>query len=196
VSEDAQKGPLQGPHPLAAALARSLASERPRARVLVLGGAGNGRNVPVLVDAGLTVDVVGDDPDARDLTGPYDGIVSSHTLLHGTRASVAKRLGVLAKILTIGGLLHATFGSSSDPRCGHGTVVAGGGWSPVDGPEAGVVHAYFDRAALLEALRDFEVLSATEHDVREVVGRWAHEPDTAQIVHWFVVAKLRQGLAT
>lgn len=175
-------------------MARSLASERPGARVLVL-GAGNGRNLPVLVDAGLTVDIVDDDADASALTGPYDGIVSSHALLHGTRASVGERLSDLARVLTDGGLLHATFGSVSDPRCGHGTAVAGGGWTPVDGPEAGVSHAYFDLAELLEAVRDFDVLSATEHHVTEVVGRWAHEPGAVAIVHWFVVARVRR-LAT
>jgi hypothetical protein len=190
VSDDAQKGGLQGPHPLATALARSLAPERPGARVLVL-GAGRGRSLPVLVDAGFAVDAVDADADVTDLKEPYDAILSSHALLHGTRASVVERLHVLADVLTAGGLLHATFGSASDPRCGRGTAVAGGGWVPVDGPEAGVAHAYFDRAALLDALGDFDVLSAAENDVSEVVGRWAHDPSATPIIHWFVIASKR-----
>lgn len=189
MSEEAQSGPAQGPHPLATALARSLASERPGVRVLVL-GAGSGRSVPVLIDAGLQVDAVEADADVSALAGPYGGILSTHALLHGTHASVRKRVHALAAITVPRALLHATFGSTFDPRCGVGKAVAGGGWAPERGPEAGVAHAYFDRSGLLEALGAFEVVSADQRDVRQIIGRWAHgaAPNVA-MVHWFVVAR-------
>jgi hypothetical protein len=172
-------------------LAASLESERPVARVLVL-GAGDGRSVPVLRGAGLTVDTVPADADVADLTGPYEGILSTHALLHGTRTTVAARMPALCGLLAPGGRLHATFGSTADPRCGEGTPVQGGGWAPVSGDEAGLAHAYFDREALCEMLRDFDVVSAQERDVRDIVGRWAHDPAKSQpMVHWLVVARRR-----
>jgi hypothetical protein len=189
MSEGAQPGAGQGPHPLATALARSLASERPGVRVLVL-GAGNGRSLPVLIDAGLEVDAVEADADVSALAGPYGGVLSTHALLHGTQLSVRERAHALATITIQHGLLHATFGSTSDPRFGVGIAVAGGGWASRDGPEAGIAHAYFDRRGLLEILSGFEVVSADERDVRQMVGRWAHDADpNFPSVHWFVVAR-------
>jgi hypothetical protein len=188
MSDSAHSASRQGPHPLAQRLAVELADERPGARVIVL-GTGDGRNLPVLRAAGLAIEALAADAALSELAGPYDGVLSTHALLHGTRASAAARVRALSGLLAHGGLLCATFGSDADPRRGEGTHMEGDGWAPASGPEAGVAHAYFDRAALSKLLQGFQVVSAEERDVSGVVGRWAHHPDSRAIVHWFVIAR-------
>jgi hypothetical protein len=193
MSDGAHSASRQGPHPLAARMAAELADRRPAARIVLL-GTGDGRNLPVLEAAGVLVEGLAADADLPAAGESYDGVLSTHALLHGTRASVARRVRALSSLLAPAGLLCATFGSNADPRCGEGTHVDGDGWVADGGAEAGVVHAYFDREALNATLRDFDVVSADERNVREIVGRWAHDPsDHKGMVHWFVIAhaKLR-----
>jgi len=187
MERNAQPDAPQGPHPLATALATALPHG---ARVLVV-GAGDGRNRPPLRAAGLLVEeAAAADALLAAFPGPYAGVLSTHGLLHGTRRTIEQRLGVLATRLAPGGRLHATFGSTSDPRCGTGTPVEGDGWSPRDGEERGVPHAYFDTEAIALALRAFRVLRAHEQFVGDVVGRWAHPESVSRrpSVHWFVEA--------
>jgi hypothetical protein len=187
MSAGAQFSLPEGPHPLAVRVSHE---QRTGDRVLVV-GPGRGRSLGVLAAAGLSVETA----EAGDVLldtqrGPYAAVLSTHALLHGTPAAVAARCARILERLTNGGRLYATFGSVRDPRFGTGTAVDGG-WAPNEGDEAGVVHAYFDRSALEAALAGFLLLCASEHDVRETVGRWAHAPDAVlrPSVHWFVEAR-------
>ena len=177
----------QEPHPLARELAAALGGA---GRVLVV-GPGDGRNLTALRAAGHSVDAVppGADPPAG--CEPYDAILSTHGLLHGTRAAVRLRLGRIAEALQPGGGLYATFGSTADARYGAGLPVEDGdGWAPADGVERGVAHAYFDEAALRAALAtDYEAVSLERRDVAAIVGRWAHGDEPPPLVHWFVRAR-------
>ena len=187
MSADAQFSLSEGPHPLAVRLA---AAQRIGDRVLVI-GPGRGRSLTVLANAGLIVETAQDgDALLDEHPGPFAAMLSTHALLHGTPATLAARCARILERLEDGGRLYATFGSTRDPRCGAGTPVDGG-WAPSDGDEAGVVHAYFDRPALEAVLAGFVLLAASEHDVRDIVGRWAHAPDAAlrPSLHWFVEAQ-------
>jgi len=131
-----------------------------------------------------------DDALLADHRGPYDGILSTHALLHGTRTEIVARLASLAARLAGGGYLFATFGSSADPRCGAGIYVAGDGWAATEGDEAGVTHAYFDRPALDRLLAGFADVRVASCNVAQVVGKWAHPSGVAHpSVHWFVEAR-------
>jgi hypothetical protein len=178
---------IEGPHPLALDLAAVL---EPGERVLVV-GPGRGRSLPPLAAAGVSVETLPADAAPSERAAPYDAILSTHALLHGTRDSVAARVRALTARLRPGGRLYATFGSTRDPRSGSGVAIAGGGWAPADGDEAGVAHAFFDRPMLDAMLGECDSICAEEHDVRDVVGRWAHArgDGPSPSVHWFVKAQ-------
>lgn len=174
------------PHPLALALIECLRDRR-GARVLEI-GTGSGRNTKALVAAGLTAESFDAEPAA-----PYAAALSTHALLHGTREAIARRLGEIAALLEPGAPLYATFGSVRDARCGTGERIADGVYAPLDGDEAGVAHAYFDRASLMALLdRDWSVESLDEVDVDGIAGRWAHvRAPLRGAVHWFAIARRR-----
>jgi hypothetical protein len=174
-------------HPLAVDLAATLS---PGSRVLVL-GAGNGRSLPPLRAAGAGVEIAAADDELLDEhAGPYDAILSTHALLHGTCESVARRVASLERLLAPTGRLYATFGSTSDPRFGTGVPTTGGGWAPASGDEAGIGHAYFDHTSLARVLEPFARVQMEQRDVAEVIGRWAHTTGEAgPSVHWFVEAQ-------
>ena len=206
-----------GAHPLADALIARLAAQR-GARVLLL-GAGDGRNIPPFVSAALHVDAVDTGRErvaaiARRFAGqprvsaillesyaalatpatPYAAVLSTHALLHGDQQSVAALVARLAAVLRPGGPLYATFGSRNDPRCRDEFQVQPGAWSEPDGPEAGVLHAYFDRSELRRVFAgDFVVERCARVDAGGLVGRWAHAAAApGSRVHWFVVARRRR----
>jgi hypothetical protein len=194
ISDVGSRGPsrsgtaAQGPHPLALSLAERLPAH---ARVLVL-GAGSGRSLPALEQAGLVIETApADEETFTSFPGPYDGVLSTHALLHGTCASVTGRMQQLRGRLAPGGRLHATFGSTSDHRCGAGAWQEGEGWTPIDGDEAGIVHAYFDRTGIEGMFEAFSEVHIEERAVRDIVGRWAHRGEDASLpsVHWFVEAR-------
>jgi hypothetical protein len=188
VSHDAP----QPAHPLAEALAEALTDLRP-AHVLLI-GAGDGRNLAPFRAHAIVVYVVPAGGSLADLTGPFDGVLSTHDLLHGTRRAVAARLSQLRALLAPDGRLYATFGSARDPRCGAGDAIGGGdGWAQRAGDEAGIVHAYFDEPGLRAALAGFTVVSIAERDVTQIAGRWAHARGDGPVVHWLVEAR-RTGL--
>lgn len=178
----------QPAHPLAVALAEALTDRHP-AHVLLV-GAGDGRNLAPFRARSIVVYVVQSGGSLTGLAGPFDGVLSTHDLLHGTRRAVVARLAGLRSLLAPDGRLYATFGSTRDPRCGTGNAVDGGdGWAPHEGAEAGFSHAYFDEAALRAALAGFAIVSIRERDVTGIVGRWAHPGGGDPIVHWLVEAR-------
>jgi hypothetical protein len=203
------------PHPLAQTLAellRRTPSSAPRYAVVL--GAGSGRNLPPLIDAGVHVDVIEADTaraqaaasrfapepllrvvhaeytNASAFSHEYVGALSTHALLHGTTEHIAAVVSVLASVMLPDAELFLTFGSTSDPRFGNGTPIAAATWAPSGGSEAGVPHTYFDEAALRTLLRAFDIISLDETPARELVGTWAHgEPGAPEIIHWFAHVK-------
>ena len=170
---------------------------RPQSRVLDF-AAGHGRNAEALRRAGFCVVAVGDDtaesetpiPNAPQ---PFTAALSTHGLLHGTPAAIAARLSAIAQNLHGGGLLYATFGSTSDRRFGKGARVDDFTFVPLDGDERGILHAYFDRDALLGVLqREFQIEELAETCADDTAGAWAHrERPLRGAVHWFAIAHKR-----
>ncbi len=184
--------PFRPPHPLAVALIERLRGTH----LPVLDFAtGSGRNSAALEAAGFRVVRIDDATAASaspfpGLRGPFAGIVSTHGLLHGTSATVAANLAAIAGILGPGCILYATFGSVRDARFGIGERLDDSTYALLDGDEAGVPHAFFDRDALASLLqRHFTIESLEECTVDEVAGKWAHhERPLAHAVHWFALA--------
>lgn len=180
---------LRRPHPLALSLIERLQSQ-PHARVLEI-GAGSGRNTDALRAAGFPVHAVSDESVAAftaQVPG-FDAALSTHALLHGTPASVARVIREIAGSLSGGAAFYATFASKADARYGKGTRLAEDAYAPDEGDEQGVAHAYFDEAALRELLsRYFVVEAIEEHGVDDIVGRWAHAERPSGSVHWFARA--------
>lgn len=187
---------MSAPHPLAERLIERLQPNR-EIRVLDF-AAGNGRTTRALRAAGFTVVPIEDR--AAESDAPFAGIaqtfaaiVSTHGLLHGTPAAIAARVRAAAGRLEPGGLLYATFGSTSDARFGEGRRIDASTYAPLDGDERGVAHAFFDATglrALLEPL--FEVESLDERRVDRIAGAWAHrELPLKGAAHWFAIARKR-----
>ncbi len=173
------------PHPLALAAIDALA-RRPGARVLEV-GAGSGRNTRALRAAGFEpVSLAAAD-------GPAAAALSSHALLHGTRAELEALLGAIARAIEPGAPLFATFGSVNDARYGEGIAVEPGVYAPEFGDEAGVAHIFFDEAGLRALLASaWEILSLEERAVDEIAGSWAHERAPLRGArHWFAIARRR-----
>jgi len=160
-------------------------------------GSGSGRNTQAMRSRGFEVMAVADDRIdllATEVTGrAFDGALSSHGLLHGTRAGIDAVLQSTAAALRSAAPLYATFGSKSDVRYGAGKQIDAGVFVAESGEEAGVAHAFFDRAGLRALLeRDFTIIELREESVDRVVGRWAHRSRPTGSVHWFVRARRKQ----
>jgi len=181
--------------------------------VLLL-GVGSGRNVPPLVAAGASVDIVEADPErAREATirfaavprvrvtrgsyagpfafsGGFAGALSTHALLHGGIAGIARAVAAIANRLAPGGALYTTFGSTNDPRYAAGSPIEPFVTAPRDGNEVGVPHAYFDERRLRALLEGFTIDTIVETSAAETAGRWAHDANEARtMLHWFVRAR-------
>ena len=213
-SSDTPTGSQEPPaHPLARELARVLADVESTPRVLLL-GVGSGRNVPPLVRAGASVDIVEADPErARDAAirfaagprvrvvrgsyaGPYafaggfSAALTTHALLHGSLASIERAVAAIANRLHPDGVFYATFGSTRDPRFAAGTPIEAFVSAPRDGGERDVPHAYYDEPRVRELLRSFTIDGIEEASASETAGRWAHDAREAEtMIHWFVRAR-------
>jgi len=212
---------IEKPHPLALALASLKRSAQPDAPrfALVLGG-GSGRNILPLLSAHIAVDVIEEDaaraqalrdrfdqePSVRVAHGPYaepnvfarqyNAVLSTHALLHGSSAAISGTLEALKELLAPDADMMLTLGSARDPRLGTGQRIDAQTWTPLESPEKGVPHVYYDREEARTALRSFAVVSLREVCARDIVGRWAHAVDaTPEIVHWFAHVKNEGGAA-
>ena len=179
---------IRRPHPLAVSLADRLRG-RPGIVVLEI-GTGTGRNSVALNDAGIQVTSIADDrleKMADDIVGRrFDAALSTHGLLHGTPQSIGAMLDVIAGGLKSDAPFYVTFGSKRDARFGQGRRINADSFAPVEGDEAGVVHAFFGRAQLATLLnRSFVVERLEEHSVDHLAGRWAHLQPPTNSVHWF-----------
>jgi hypothetical protein len=202
------------PHPLAQTLAdllRRVPAAAPRFALVL--GAGSGRNIPPLLRAGVHVDVIEDDASraqaaAERFAGEpllrlvhddyanlgsyrreYVAVLSTHALLHGTFEHLRTTLSALAEIVSPDAELFLTFGSTRDRRFGRGIATGPHAWAAADGTEAGVPHTYFKEDELRALLRAFDVISLEETQAGSLVGRWAHDTNDADIIHWFAHLK-------
>jgi hypothetical protein len=184
MSPDSPPPSPRPPHPLTVALIARLRDEG-GTRVVEL-GAGSGRNTRALVDAGITVVGLGRGAGAQ-------AAIATHALLHGTPASITHELEAIARSLVSNAPLYATFGSVQDRRYGIGEELEPFVYALRDGDEAGIAHAFFDRARLLTLLESgWTIESMQEMGVDGIAGTWAHREAPLQgAVHWFVVARKR-----
>ncbi len=182
-------------HPLAVRLIERL-RERP-ARVLDF-ASGNGRNAAALRAAGLDVTEIGDvaaegAAPLAGVGGSFVAVLSTHGMLHGSAAAIARRVEAIAERLERTGLFYATFGSVRDARFGHGERIDDFTFVPAEGDERGVKHTFFDQPRLHELLdRRFAIDSLEELAVDEIAGRWAHrERPLTGAIHWFACLTAR-----
>jgi len=154
--------------------------------------AGSGRNTRVLRESGFTVVSTNDNEPYTQLPGgrnAYAAALSTHGYLHGTVAKLRMGLAELRRVLADRAPVAITLGSIEDARFGFGEQFDDNTFSPGDGDEIGIPHAYFDRDGVTELLRgSFAIESLVEMDVDTIVGRWAHEAPQG-MRHWFVLAQ-------
>lgn len=150
-------------------------------------GTGSGRNTRALLAAGFEVA-------SLDAEGPVcAAALSSHALLHGTRAQWSALLARIARALEPGAPLYATFGSVNDARYAVGAEIEPRVYAPLEGDEIGVPHIFFTESELREALAAaWEIVAIEERVVDEIAGAWAHERAPLRDArHWFVIARTR-----
>jgi hypothetical protein len=186
----------QAAHPLAARLV-ALYRQRSLGGPIIEVAAGSGRNTRYLVDAGIPIVSTRDDETYTQLPGGrnlYSAALSTHGYLHGTVAKLRVGFAELRRVLRPGALIFITLGSIHDARFGLGTALDDATFAPGDGDEAGIPHAYFDRAGVHEVLAPpFTVESLEEVNVDAIVGRWAHGTDSG-MWHWFITARRNNTL--
>jgi len=179
-------------HPLASRLALRYEALGRTGPILEV-GTGSGRNTRALAARGLQVTTTADDQPYTQIDASreaFDAAISTHAYLHGTVAKLRIGLGELRRVLRPGSPVALVFGSINDARYGFGTPLDERTFAPGDGAEAGIPHAYFERAGLEELLRgSFRIDRLEEVDVDEIVGRWAHgDDDISGFRHWFLEA--------
>ena len=181
-------------HPLADRLIETLRDQGIDGPVIEI-GIGRGRNTRALEAAGLAVMPIEDAVPYTQLPGPGNRFVAAlatHAYLHGETAKLRAGFAELARVLAPAGDAFFTLGSIKDARFGFGIPFDDITFAPGDGEEAGIPHAYFDRAGVAELLRGFDIVSLEETAVDEIVGQWAHERDpSGGRVHWFVHVRKR-----
>ncbi len=124
---------------------------------------------------------------------PAMAAISTHALLHGSPEAISELMGDIARALSPGAPLAATFGSMLDARFGTGTRLGPITFAPSEGDERGVAHSYYDEAGLRRALDErFRIADLREVEVDDIAGGWAHERAPLRgAVHWFVLAHRR-----
>jgi hypothetical protein len=187
--------PAQTAHPLTERLIRE-AREHPLDGPVIEVGTGSGRNTRALVEAGIPNLTVPDSTPYTQLPGgrdTYGAALSTHAYLHGTSAKLRAGIAELRRVLRPNAPIFITLGSFKDARYGLGIPFDERSFAPGEGDELGIPHAYFDHDGVIELLFGFEIESMEEVDVDQIVGRWAHAEDDAEVgrVHWFVVARRR-----
>jgi hypothetical protein len=178
-------------HPLAEQLADRYRNDGLRGPIVEI-AAGSGRNTRYLTAAGIAVVATRDDESYTQLPGgrnAYAAALSTHGYLHGTLAKLRLGLAELRRVLQPAAPIAITLGSIQDARFGFGLALDESTYAPGDGDEAGIPHAYFDRAGVLELLAPaFVAESLHELDVDAIVGRGAHAAPQG-MRHWFVIAR-------
>jgi hypothetical protein len=181
----------QAAHPLATDLATRYRRGGLSAPILEI-AAGSGRNTRYFIDAGIPIVSTRDDESYTQLPGGrnlYCAAISTHGYLHGTVSKLRLGFAELRRVLRPGALAVMTLGSIDDARFGLGTAVEPTTFAPGDGEEAGIPHAYFDRAGVADVLAPAFTVESIDHvNVDDIVGRWAHA-QAQGMWHWFVIAR-------
>ncbi len=178
-------------HPLALQLAEHYRAREPRSPIIEI-AAGSGRNTRSFIELGIPIVATRDDEAYTQLPGGralYAAALSTHGYLHGTQAKLRLGFAELRRVLRPGAPVFITLGSVRDARFGLGVPIDDTTFAPGDGEEAGIPHAFFDRDGVIEVLTpSLRVESLEEHNVDNLVGRWAHAAPL-DMWHWFVVAR-------
>jgi SAM-dependent methyltransferase len=112
-----------------------------------------------LAAAGLPAKVVRADMTACPFAdATFDAAVSTNVLNHNPRALLQRALDELHRVLKPGGEAYLTVLSTDDWRCGSGEEVEPNSFVLAEGPEAGILHHFFDEADLRDWVRGFTLL--------------------------------------
>ncbi len=87
-----------------------------------------------------------------------DAAIAINVLNHGTRADVQRAIDEVHRTLRPGGEVLLTVLNTWDWRHGSGEQVEPGSFVLADGPEAGILHHFFDEADLRAWLARFEII--------------------------------------
>jgi hypothetical protein len=201
----------EAPHPLALRLRAEIRAGRASGPVIIL-GSGSGRNIPPFLGGGLTLTTVDDDPERSasvrrrfagrseitwvtssyaqlpNVPGAYGAALSTHALLHGTRAKTKSIFAEIFRVLRPNAPLFVTLGSIHDARYGVGEAIDISSFAPTEGGEHGVPHVYFEEEGVRDLASRFVIESLDEVDADALVGRWAHSGDAGRR-HWFLAAR-------
>lgn len=104
--------------------------------------------------------------------GEFDAILAIQTIHHDTAAGVRKTIAELRRVLRVGGVLLASLPQSHQHIASRFHELAPATLVPLDGPEEGIPHLYFDKAAVRAFFGAFIIRQLS-------VDQWNH---------WFLVA--------
>jgi SAM-dependent methyltransferase len=88
----------------------------------------------------------------------FDATVSINVLNHGSRAQLQRAADEIHRTLRPGGEVLLTVLNTRDWRFGSGEEPEPNSWVLGEGPEAGILHHFFDEADLREWLSAFEIV--------------------------------------
>ncbi|MFW6437459.1 MAG: class I SAM-dependent methyltransferase [Armatimonadota bacterium] len=97
----------------------------------------------------------------------FDATISINVLNHGDRAHLQRAAGEIYRTLLPGGEVLLTVLNTWDWRFGSGVEAEPNSWVLGEGPEAGILHHFFDEPDLRDWLGGFEILQLER--VREVL---------------------------
>ncbi|MFP4249929.1 MAG: class I SAM-dependent methyltransferase [Armatimonadota bacterium] len=90
--------------------------------------------------------------------GVFDATISINVLNHGTRERLQQALDEIHRTLRPGGEVLLTVLNTWDWRFGSGEEPEPNSWVLEEGPEAGILHHFFDEDDLREWLGEFEII--------------------------------------
>ena len=98
-------------------------------------------------------------------SGTFDATVATNVLNHGTRATLQETIDEIHRTLRPGAEILLTVLNTWDWRFGSGEEVERNSWVLAVGPEAGILHHFFDQDDLRGWLSAFQIL-----DLKRVRG--------------------------
>ncbi|HJN14280.1 MAG TPA: class I SAM-dependent methyltransferase [Armatimonadota bacterium] len=90
----------------------------------------------------------------------FDAGVSTNVLNHNSLPMLRETIDEVRRVLKPGGEFYLTVLSTNDWRCGSGEEVAPNTWVLGEGPEAGILHHFFDDDGIRDWLSDFDIIEA------------------------------------